>query len=99
MRTRISTTVDQERLTTARAQTGLADSELIDLALAALLEQSEREAEDRVLGERPLDLYSDLASELDNLPTGWPTPSPSLDPYDGEVPVDVLAMFTSRRVQ
>ncbi len=95
MRTRISTTVDHDRLTSARIQTGLADSDLIDLALSALLERTEREAEDRALAEHPYE--SDL--DVGNLPTGWPSGAPSLDAYDGVVPSEVEAMFLARRAQ
>lgn len=92
MRTRISTTVDHERLATARSQTGLQDSELIDLALAALLEQSERDAEDRALTNQPYELDPDMNS----LPPGWPPLSPPLDTYDEPVPADVIALFAAR---
>lgn len=93
MRTRISTTVDHESLTTARKQTGLPDSELIDLALSALLDRAEREAEDRALSETPHHLDPDLA----NLPTGRPEEAPPLDVYDGSVPDDVVALFAARK--
>jgi hypothetical protein len=92
MRTRISTTVDQERLTTARKQTGLQDSELIDLALAALLEQGERDAEDRAFADQPYELDPDMTA----FPTGWPPLAPLLDTYDGPVPDDVIALFAAR---
>lgn len=93
MRTRISTTVNHDWLTTARKQTGLPDSELIDLALCALLERAERDAEDRALSERPYQLDADLAA----LPTGWPAKAPPLDAYDGSVPDDVVALFAARK--
>jgi hypothetical protein len=92
MRTRISTTVDHERLSIARRQTGLPDSELIDLALAALLERAEREAEDKALSEQPYELDPDLNA----LPTGWPLASPPLDDYGEPVPADVIALFSAR---
>ncbi len=93
MRTRISTTVNHDWLATARRQTGLPDSELIDLALCALLERSEREAEDRALLEQPYERDADLAE----LPTGWPAEAPPLDAYDGSVPNDVVALFAARK--
>lgn len=93
MRTRISTTVDHESLIAARRQTGLPDSELIDLALAALLERAEREAEDRALSELPYEQDLDLAA----LPTGRPAAAPPLDSYDGSVPDDVVALFAARK--
>lgn len=93
MRTRISTTVNHEWLTTARKQTGLPDSELIDLALSVLLERSERESEDHALSESPYELDADLAA----LPTGWPGEAPPLDAYDGPIPSDVVALFAARK--
>ena len=90
MRTRISTTVNHEWLASARRQTGLPDSELIDLALCALLERSEREAEDRALLEQPYERDAEL-------PTGWPAEAPPLDAYDGSVPNDVVALFAARK--
>lgn len=93
MRTRISTTVNQEWLASARSQTGLPDSELIDLALRALLERAEREAEDKALSEQPNQLDADLAG----LPTGWPAEAPPLDAYEGSVPDDVVALFAARK--
>ena len=94
MRSRISTTVNHEWLTAARAQTGLQDSELIDLALSALLEKAEREAEDRAFTGLSNEVDGDLAS----LPSGWPDGAPPLDVYDdGAVPEDVVALFAARR--
>ncbi len=93
MRTRISTTVNHDWLASARKQTGLPDSELIDLALCALLERSEREAEDKALLEQPYERDVDLAE----LPTGWPAEAPALDRYDGSVPDDVVALFAARK--
>jgi hypothetical protein len=93
MRTRISTTVNHDWLAMARKQTGLPDSELIDLALSALLERAERESEDRALAERPYELDAELAA----LPTGWPSEAPPLDAYDGTVPSDVVALFAARK--
>jgi hypothetical protein len=95
MRTRISTTVDPERLATARSQTGLLDSELIDLALAALIEQRERDAEDQAFSDQPFELDPDLTA----LPTGWPPQSPPLDTYDEPVPSDVIALFAARHAR
>ncbi len=93
MRTRVSTTVNHEWLTAAREHTGLTDSELIDLALSALLERIEREAEDRALEGQPYELDAELAA----LPTGWPADAPPLDVYDGSVPDDVVALFAARK--
>ncbi len=93
MRTRISTTVDEVTLAMARQQTGLPDSQLIDLALAALLERAEREAEERALHDFPYERDADLSE----LPTGRPEGAPPLDSYDGSVPEDVIALFASRK--
>ena len=93
MRTRISTTVNHDWLASARSQTGLPDSELIDLALRALLERAEHESEDRALGEQPYQLDSGLAG----LPTGWPAEAPPLDAYYGSIPDDVVALFAARK--
>lgn len=93
MRTRVSTTVNNDWLIAARSKTGLPDSQLIDLALSALLERVERDAEDRALNESPHHLDDDLAA----LPTGWPAEAPPLDGYDGSVPDDVVALFAERK--
>ncbi len=93
MRTRISTTVNQDWLASARRQTGLPDSELIDLALSALLERAEREVEDRALSEQPYQWDDDLAG----LPTGCPAEASPLDDYEGSVPDDVVALFAARK--
>lgn len=93
MRMRISTTVNNDWLTMARKQTGLPDSELIDLALYTLLERAEHDAEDRALSDRPYQLDADLAS----LANGWPAEAPPLDAYDGSVPDDVVALFAARK--
>jgi hypothetical protein len=95
MRTRLSTTVNTDWLTAARARTGLSDSALIDKALVALLDQAEREAEDRAFGpEQPLGEVTD-----GDVSFGWPADAPPLDTYDGEVPADVLELFAERRAQ
>jgi hypothetical protein len=93
MRTRVSTTVDEKRLASARRLTGMPDSELIDLALATLLEQAERQAENRALADSPYEADVDLTG----LPAGWPVDAPALDAYDGDVPADVLELFAARR--
>lgn len=85
--------MNHDWLASARSQTGLPDSELIDLALCALLERAEREAEDKALSEQPYQRDADLAG----LPTGWPAETPPLDVYDGSVPSDVVALFAARK--
>ena len=87
--------MNQDRLASARDQTGLPDSQLIDLAISALLERFEREAEDKALSEQPYQRDADLAG----LPTGWPADAPPLDIYDGSVPGDVVALFAARKRQ
>jgi hypothetical protein len=68
-RTRISTTVDDGLLRVVREETGLKDSELLDLALAALArDRRSAEIDERILtgyAEQPLntpDEWGDLAS-------------------------------------
>ncbi len=78
---------------TARKNTGLPDSELIDLALSALLERAEQESEDRVLAE----MLNDGDADLTSLRTGWPLEGPPLDAYEGSIPDDVVALFAGRK--
>jgi hypothetical protein len=88
MRVRISTTVDGARLAAARDKLQASDSEIVDRALAALLDQIDAAQERAVLEAMPYDEDPELAWEA---PTG-----PSL-PYDGEVPAAVLRLAASRR--
>ena len=59
-RTRISTTVDADRLEDARTRSGLRDSELFDRALELLLQRLVIEAELSLLDRFPYELDSDL---------------------------------------
>lgn len=87
-RTRISTTVDAHRLAVARGRLAVSDSELIDRALAALIEQIEAEREQIALAEHPYEGDPELA---------WQAPfGPDL-PYDRDVPSDVLELAAERR--
>ena len=88
MRVRISTTVDQERLDEARRRTGDRDSELMDRALAALLDALDAEAELRALEAAPYDIDPELA---------MPKAAAGADDYDGEVPSSVMRLATRRR--
>ena len=88
MRVRISTTVDGARLAAARSKLQTSDSEIVDRALAALLDQLDAAQERAVLEAMPYDEDPDLA---------WTAPSgPSL-PYDGDVPAEVERLAASRR--
>lgn len=85
---RISTTVDGERLARSRALLQVSDSQLLDRALAALLEDLEDQRERVALERQPYDDDPDLAWEIE--------PPPPL-PYDGVVPAEVLALAQDRR--
>jgi hypothetical protein len=86
-RTRVSTTVDADRLDRARALSGLPDSKLLDSAVAALLEQLEAEHELAALERAPYEHDEDVA---------WDAPPVAL-PYDGPVPDAVLDLARRRR--
>jgi hypothetical protein len=87
-RVRVSTTVDAQQLATVRQMLGTSDSQILDRALAALIEQLETEQELAALAALPYEDDPDLA---------WPlVPGPDL-PYDGEVPAEVLRLAAKRR--
>ena len=87
-RVRISTTVDGQRLEAARRLSGASDSQILDRALAALIEQLEAQQELAALSALPYEDDPDLA---------WPDlPGPDL-PYDGAVPAEVLKLAAKRR--
>lgn len=88
-RVRISTTVDARRLARSRELLGVKDSELLDRALAALLEETHRERERAALLRHPYEDDPDLDWNV--------TDGPPL-PYDGPVPAEVLALAEERRV-
>jgi hypothetical protein len=88
MRVRISTTVDEARLEQARVRSGQRDSEMFDAALAALLDQIDRETEFRALSVLPYE-----SSEFGSV-AGVPA-----EPYDGPVPRRVQQLAVRRRVE
>lgn len=88
VRMRISTTVDAQRLATARQLLGTSDSQIVDRALAALIEQLEAHAEQAALTAHPYEDDPDLAWDA--------PPGPDL-PYEAEVPSDVLRLAAQRR--
>jgi hypothetical protein len=90
-RVRISTTVDAQRWAAARRLLGGSNSQVVDRALAALIEQLEAEQERTALAAFPYEDDADLAWEA-------PPGDPDL-PYDGEVPADVLRLAEQRRWQ
>lgn len=87
-RTRISTTVDADRLERCRVAFGLADSELVDRALQALLRELVDQREQAALDAAPYEDDPDLAWQA--------PPGPNL-PYDGDVPDEVLKLAAERR--
>lgn len=87
-RVRISTTVDGDRLQRCRALLEASDSQLVDRAIAVLLEQ--------LIAEHELDALRAQPYE-DDPEVAWAAePGPDL-PYDGDVPTDVQALAARRR--
>lgn len=87
-RVRISTTVDAGRLARSRQLLGVKDSELLDRALEALLEETARERERAALLRHPYEDDPDL---------DWEVASGPPLPYAGPVPAEVLALADERR--
>lgn len=87
-RVRISTTVDAQRWEAARRLLGVSNSQIVDRALAVLIDHLEAEQERVALAALPYEDDPDLAWEA--------PPGPDL-PYDGEVPADVLRLAEQRR--
>ncbi len=87
-RVRISTTVDAERWANARRLVPGPGSVVVDRALAALIDQLEREHEEAVLLAQPYETDEELA---------WEAPMGPDLPYDGAVPPDVLDLAARRR--
>lgn len=87
-RVRISTTVDAQRLTRARHLLAVSDSQLVERALVALIDELETQRELAALEAHPYDEDPDL---------DWETPTPTPLPYDGEVPEEVQALADERR--
>jgi hypothetical protein len=89
-RTRISTTVDADRLARCRAAFGLPDSELMDRALAALLREVIGQQERAALDAHPYEDDPELS---------WEAPAGPDLAYDGEVPAEVLRLAAERRAR
>lgn len=87
-RVRLSTTVDAQLLAGARRLVPGPDSRLVDLALAALVEQVEGERELEALAAHPYEADPDVS---------WPAPAGPDLPYDGPVPADVRRLAQRRR--
>lgn len=87
-RTRVSTTVDGDRLERARRLFGGSDSELLDRALELLVRRLDAERELAALDAAPYEDDPDLR---------WHAPPGPDLPYDGEVPADVLELARERR--
>lgn len=87
-RTRVSTTVDAERIAQCRAALGVSDSELLDRALAALLRELVGAQERRALEAAPYEDDPELAWQA--------PPGPDL-PYDGPVPEEATRLAAQRR--
>ena len=87
-RTRISTTVDADRLERSRALLQLPDSQLLDRALEALLAAHDARRERDALTRLP---YEDDAE------VSWTAPDGPPLAYDGDVPEDVRRLAAERR--
>ena len=85
---RISTTVDARRLATCRRLLAGPDSQLLDRALQALIDDLEAERELVALEAHPYENDPDLTWEA--------PPGPNL-PYEGNVPPDVIRLAARRR--
>jgi hypothetical protein len=89
-RVRISTTVDSELLSRARASVPEAnDAALMDRALAELTRQVEQKHEREVLTRLPYDLDPELDLPQAALPDGLP--------YNGPIPPEVKKLADKRR--
>jgi hypothetical protein len=89
-RTRISTTVDTERLAQCRDAVGVTDSELVDRALAALLRELVGAHERRAFEAAPYETDPEVAWQA--------PPGPDL-PYDGPVPDEAVRLAEQRRAR
>ncbi len=87
-RVRISTTVDASRLAHARQLVGKPDSQLLDRALDALVDEVERAHELTALEAQPYEADPQLA---------WAAPPGPGLAYEGAVPADVLELAERRR--
>lgn len=82
--------MDSARLATARATHDLPDSQLIDRAIRALLDQDEARRERAALLAAPYEDDDDLS---------WTAAPGEPLPYDGDVPAEVLALARERRAR
>lgn len=89
-RVRISTTVDAQQWAAAQRLVNASNSEIVDRAVALLIEQLEGQRERDVLAALPYEDDADLAWEA--------PPGPDL-PYGGEVPAEVLRLAEQRRTR
>lgn len=87
-RVRVSTTVDAHNWETVRRLLDAPSSQIVDRALAALIDQLETAHEHAVLREMPYEDDPDLA---------WDAPTPPALPYEGDVPAEVLRLAKRRR--
>jgi hypothetical protein len=85
---RLSTTVDREKLAACRRLLGVSDSELVDRALQALVNELEAERELAALESHPLP---------DDAAFAWEASLNSDLPYEGDVPEDVIRLAAKRR--
>ena len=86
-RVRVATTVDAHRVTALRLL-GAPSSEIVDRALAALIDQLETAHEREVLTALPYEDDSDLA---------WEAAADQSLPYEADVPADVVRLAKQRR--
>lgn len=87
-RVRLSTTVDATRLDRCRRLVAGRDSEILDRALAALIELEEARREIEALERHPYEADPALSWSV--------PPGPDLG-YDGEVPADLVDLAARRR--
>jgi len=89
-RVRVSTTVDAHRWATARRLLDAPSSQIVDQALAALIEQLESTRERAILKAQPYEDDPDLA---------WEAPRGISLAYEADVPPDVLRLAEQRRAR
>lgn len=89
-RTRVSTTVDEERLARARELFDGPDSALLDRALELLVRRLDAQRERAALAAAPFEDDDEL--------TWQAPPGPDL-PYEGDIPDDVVELARERRAQ
>jgi len=87
-RVRVSTTVDAHNWETVRGLLDVPSSQIVDRALAALIDQLETAHERAILAASPYEDDPDVA---------WDAPHAPALAYDGDVPPDVLRLAKQRR--